>query len=159
MELRHQVLNGLQTIEEAEIVAEAGQSGAITISTNLAGRGTDISVPDDALQLGGLHVIVAECQLSGRMDLQLIGRCARQGNPGTAQVFVSADDTLISRFGPWLAEAILRECNNHQEATTDFTSALRRLQLAAEKQQFRSRVELLRKDMSRDSLFGLTASK
>lgn len=146
----------MQTAEEAEIVANAGKCKAITISTNLAGRGTDISVPQRALEIGGLHVIVAECQLSSRMDRQLIGRSARQGNPGTAQMFFSAEDTLIVRFGTWLADAIRREAGPNAEANTDFSSALRQLQLAAEKQQFRARVELLGKDISRDSLVGVT---
>ena len=152
--LPYQLLNGLQTAEEAEIVAQAGQAAAITISTNLAGRGTDISVPKNVLAMGGLHVIVAECQLSGRMDRQLMGRCARQGNPGSAQLFVSADDALLKRFGTWLSNAIRRESGIDGEANVDFTKALHRIQQVAEKQQFLSRAELLRQDIARDSLFG-----
>ena len=157
--ISYQLLNGLQTVEEAKIVSAAGKRNAVTISTNLAGRGTDISVDEDVLKLGGLHVIVAECQLSSRMDRQLVGRCARQGNPGTAQTFVSAEDTLVARFGSWLADAIVREAGPDGEARADFSGALRRLQQAAEKQQFRGRVELLKKDMSRDNLFGVSSSK
>ena len=97
-----QLLNGLQSAEEADIVGAAGQGNAVTIATNLAGRGTDIPVPEEVLDRGGLHVIVAECQLSSRMDRQLIGRGARQGNPGSAQTFVSAEDALIQRYGAWL---------------------------------------------------------
>ena len=153
-QLPYQLLNGLQSAEEADVIAEAGQRGAITIATNLAGRGTDISVPADLLQQGGLHVIVAECQLSSRMDRQLIGRGARQGNPGTAQIFVSSEDALIQRFGDWLGTAMRRDADEHGEARADYSTALRRLQTAAEKQQFRARAELLRKDIARDSLFG-----
>lgn len=156
--LPYQLLNGLQTEEEASIISVAGQIGAITIATNLAGRGTDISLPDEALAIGGLHVIVAECQLSGRMDRQLIGRGARQGNPGAAQTYVSAEDMLIERFGQWLGDAIRREANADGEAVFDYSKALRRLQLAAEKQQFQARAELLRKDIARDSLFGNDSS-
>lgn len=156
--LPYQLLNGLQTEEEANIISAAGQIGAITIATNLAGRGTDISIPNEALKTGGLHVIVAECQLSGRMDRQLIGRGARQGNPGVAQTYVSAEDMLLERFGQWLGDAIRREANESGEAVFDYSKALRRLQLAAEKQQFQARAELLRKDIARDSLFGNESS-
>ncbi len=152
--LPYQLLNGLQTAEEASVIAQAGQASAITISTNLAGRGTDISVPKPVLEAGGLHVIVAECQLSGRMDRQLIGRCARQGNPGAAQAFVSAEDPLLIRFGRWLSNAIIRESDSSGEAHADFSKPLTRLQRAAEKQQFLARAELLKQDISRDSLFG-----
>jgi preprotein translocase subunit SecA len=152
--LPFELLNGLQTAEEAHIIAAAGQPGAITISTNLAGRGTDINVPPASLQTGGLHVIVAECQLSGRMDRQLIGRCARQGQPGSAQMFVSADDALLMRYGDWLSKAIRREAGRDGEAPTDILQPLKRLQLTAEKQQFLMRAELLRQDLSRDVLFG-----
>ena len=102
----HQLLNGLQNAREAEIIARAGTPETVTIATNLAGRGTDIALTPEVRAAGGLHVIVAECQTSGRMDRQLIGRCARQGDPGSAQIFVSAEDTLIRDFGPWLASAI-----------------------------------------------------
>lgn len=153
--LAFHLLNGLQTAEEAEIVAQAGQHGAITIATNLAGRGTDINIPDAVQNAGGLHVIVAECQLSGRMDRQLVGRCARQGQPGSSQVFVSAEDSLIVRFGSWLGKAIQREAAVSGEADADFTKALIRLQKNAEKQQFFARAEMLRQDIARDSLFGV----
>ncbi len=147
-----EVLNGLQDATEADIVARAGQPGAITIATNLAGRGTDILLHSDVKAAGGLHVIVAECQTSSRMDRQLIGRCARQGDPGSAQVFVSADDTLIRHFGPWLAAAMQRESNGSGEVEIDFTSQLRRIQASAERQSYASRIHMLQKDISRDSL-------
>ncbi len=153
--LTYHLLNGLQNAEEAEIVAGAGQRMAITIATNLAGRGTDIQVPEDALALGGLHVIVAECQLSGRMDRQLIGRCARQGEPGSAQIFVSAEDTLLKRFGKWLADAIRRDADADCETRADSSKPLRRIQQAAEKHHYLGRAELLRQDITRDTLFGL----
>ncbi len=154
--LEFELLNGLQTSEEADIVALAGQRSAITISTNLAGRGTDIAISGEVHDLGGLHVIVAECQLSDRMDRQLVGRCARQGQPGSAQTFVSAEDAVIVRFGAWLGDAIRREAGDAEEAQADFSKPLARLQKAAEKQQFLARAELLRQDIARDSLFGET---
>ena len=87
---------------EAEIVAQAGQPGAITIATNMAGRGTDIRLAEATRQAGGLHVIVAGLQASPRTDRQLIGRTARQGDPGSWQEFLSFDDEL---FEPWNPEA------------------------------------------------------
>ncbi|MCR9199921.1 MAG: helicase-related protein [Planctomycetaceae bacterium] len=152
-----QLLNGLQNEEEADIVHRAGELRAITIATNLAGRGTDIPVARVVLERGGLHVVVAECQLSSRMDRQLVGRGARQGNAGSAETFVSAEDTLIQRYGGWLGAAICREAGATGEADVDFSRQLRRLQGAAEKLQFHARAELLRRDISRDNLFGNAA--
>lgn len=149
-----QVLNGLQTAEEADIVAQAGQRGAITIATNLAGRGTDIRLSDEVKSLGGLHVVVAECQLSSRMDRQLVGRCSRQGDPGSAQAFVSAEDLLLTRYGAWLSAAILREADEDGEARSDLTAQLLRIQATAEKQGFLGRCELLRQDEQRDTMLG-----
>lgn len=148
----HQILNGVQTREEAQIVAEAGQPGAITIATNLAGRGTDIILGTGVATAGGLHVIVAECQLSGRMDRQLIGRCARQGDPGSAQKFVSAQDSLLKRHGDWLCEAIERDADENEEAHSGFTAQLNRIQVSAELLQYQGRRELLRRDSEREML-------
>ncbi len=147
-----ELLNGIQNADEAEIVSKAGQPGAITIATNLAGRGTDIALHEDVRQRGGLHVIVTECQTSGRMDRQLIGRCARQGDPGSAEILVSAEDTLVVQYGPWLANALCREADQNAEVHADFTSQLNRIQAAAERQQYAARVNMLRRDIARDSL-------
>ena len=105
------LLNALKHKEEAEIVAAAGQRYAITIATNMAGRGTDIKLGDGIAELGGLHVIATERHESGRIDRQLIGRCARQGDPGSARVFISIEDDLMQRFLPspgrrWISSAI-----------------------------------------------------
>lgn len=149
-----ELLNGLQTTEEADIISRAGQRSAITIATNLAGRGTDIVISEAVRQIGGLHVIAAECQLSSRMDRQLTGRSGRQGAPGSAQIFVSADDILLKTRGPWLSEVIRREADKSGETRRDFSRAIARVQKAAEKQQYASRVALLRHDMAVDELFG-----
>ena len=144
---RHlQILNGLQSSDEADIVAAAGLSGAITIATNLAGRGTDIHVSDDVCVLGGLHVVVAECQLSGRMDRQLVGRAARQGNPGAAQMFVSADDVLLQQHGLWLAQALRREADMFGECSESFDSGLAIVQKAAETAHRNARLDLLKRE-------------
>lgn len=98
------LLNAKQDAEEAATVAQAGRRGAVTIATNMAGRGTDIPLGPGAAAAGGLHVIGAERQQSGRLDRQLAGRGARQGDPGSAQFFISPDDELISRFKPELGD-------------------------------------------------------
>jgi preprotein translocase subunit SecA len=86
------------------------------------------------------------------MDRQLIGRCARQGDPGSAEVLVSAEDTLVAQYGPWLANALCREADQNAEVHADFTSQLNRIQAAAERQQYAARVNMLRRDIARDSL-------
>ncbi|BBM83414.1 hypothetical protein [Candidatus Uabimicrobium amorphum] len=91
----HKVLNAKYDQEEADIVAVAGQAGSITIATNMAGRGTDIPLGEGVPEMGGLFVIAAERNDSKRIDRQLVGRCARQGQPGTAQFFISFEDDLI----------------------------------------------------------------
>jgi preprotein translocase subunit SecA len=101
----HRVLNATQTAQEASIVAEAGQKGKITVATNMAGRGTDIKLARGVADLGGLHVIATEPHGSGRVDRQLFGRAARQGDPGCAQMFASAADDLFVRHTPRLRSA------------------------------------------------------
>ncbi len=98
----HRVLNATQTAQEASIVSEAGQMGKITVATNMAGRGTDIKLARGVAELGGLHVISTEPHGSGRVDRQLFGRAARQGDPGWAQMFACAADDLFIRHTPRL---------------------------------------------------------
>ena len=96
--LPFELLNAVRHAEEARIIARAGEPGRITIATNMAGRGTDIRLGEGVPAMGGLHVIIAETNESGRIDRQLAGRCGRQGDPGSVSVFVSAEDGLIKRF-------------------------------------------------------------
>ena len=98
--IAHQVLNALQDNEEAACVARAGQAGIVTVTTNMAGRGTDIQLDDAARAAGGLHVIAALANRSRRIDRQLVGRAARHGDPGSAEVVVSLDDLLLRRCWP-----------------------------------------------------------
>jgi len=97
----HNVLNAKQdrAKKEADIVAEAGQKGAVTIATNMAGRGTDIKISDEVRELGGLAIIGSERHESRRIDLQLRGRAGRQGDPGESQFYVSLEDELMRLFG------------------------------------------------------------
>jgi preprotein translocase subunit SecA len=93
----HDVLNAHRIAEEAEIVAKAGEQDKVTVSTNMAGRGTDIKIADEIRQLGGLHVICTEMHESARIDRQLIGRCGRQGDPGTFRQYLSLEDELLRK--------------------------------------------------------------
>jgi preprotein translocase subunit SecA len=95
----HSVLNAKNHMHEAEIVARAGQRGAVTVSTNMAGRGTDIKLGSGVADLGGLCVIATERHESRRIDRQLRGRCARQGDPGESKFFISFEDNLMRNFG------------------------------------------------------------
>jgi len=105
--LKHALLNAKQDQFEAAVIALAGQAGRITVATNMAGRGTDIRLGPDTLQAGGLHVILTEYHESQRIDRQLYGRCARQGDPGSCSVFVSLEDDIFSTHAPW-AQALAR---------------------------------------------------
>ncbi|WP_291838718.1 translocase [Limimaricola sp.] len=105
--LAHVVLNARQDAQEAEIVAQAGTAGQITVATNMAGRGTDIPVSPAVEARGGLHVILTEFHTSARIDRQLIGRTARQGQRGSAAAFVSLEDPLFVDMAPRLT-ALLR---------------------------------------------------
>ncbi|MGV3771767.1 MAG: preprotein translocase subunit SecA, partial [Verrucomicrobiales bacterium] len=96
--LNYRLLNAVRHQEEAQIIADAGQRGRITSATNMAGRGTDIKLGPSVAEVGGLHVIATERHESGRVDRQLFGRSARQGDPGSAQAFVSIDDELLRRY-------------------------------------------------------------
>jgi preprotein translocase subunit SecA len=106
-DIPHRVLNALQTADEADLVARAGGPGAVTVATNMAGRGTDIPVDPAVIANGGLHVVLTEWHESARIDRQLFGRCARQGDPGSCRAIVSLQDEIIQRhasvMGRWLA--------------------------------------------------------
>ena len=107
--LTHTVLNARNVASEAEIVAAAGGRNQITVSTNMAGRGTDIKLGDGVEELGGLHVICTELHDSARIDRQLVGRCGRQGDPGTWRQFLAVDDDiLVEGYGPKRAKRIGR---------------------------------------------------
>ena len=107
--LDHTVLNAKQNEKEAEIVAHAGKRGAITIATNMAGRGTDIKLEAGVADLGGLYVVGTTRHQSRRIDRQLRGRCARQGDPGTSKFYVSFEDTLLRLFASPRLTTILQK--------------------------------------------------
>ena len=98
IKIPHNVLNAKYHQQEAEIVAEAGQKGAVTIATNMAGRGTDIKLGEGVAELGGLLVLGTERHESRRIDRQLRGRCSRQGDPGHSKFYISLEDDLMRLF-------------------------------------------------------------
>lgn len=106
--LEHTVLNAKNHAKEAEIIAAAGQPGAITVATNMAGRGTDIKLGDGVAEKGGLHVIGTTRHQSRRIDRQLRGRCARQGDPGASKFYVSFEDELMRLFSSPKLTALLQ---------------------------------------------------
>ncbi len=95
LSIEHQLLNARNHAREAEIVADAGQPGRVTVATNMAGRGTDIALQGDSDDRGGLHVVCGELHAATRIDRQLIGRCARQGDPGSYRQFLSLEDDIL----------------------------------------------------------------
>src|SRR5690625_3594383 len=97
--VKHNVLNAKNHYREAEIIENAGQKNAVTIATNMAGRGTDIKLGEGVVELGGLAVIGTERHESRRIDNQLRGRAGRQGDPGLSQFYLSMEDELMRRFG------------------------------------------------------------
>ena len=147
-DLEHQVLNAVRHKEEAQIVAAAGGRGEITVATNMAGRGTDIKLGRGVADLGGLHVIATDRHEAGRIDRQLFGRAARQGDPGSAQAIVSLEDELVRRHGPHASAALRRR---HGQTDHEISSPLtRRLfdatQNRAERQALAQRKAVLRTD-------------
>lgn len=150
--VRYQLLNGKQDEEEATIIAGAGRAATITIATNMAGRGADIRIDDRAKQMGGLHVISAQRHVSSRIDRQLIGRCARQGAPGSCQFFVSADDELFVNHGQLLARRMKRLAPHGGEIDRNLDPLVREVQRQAEKILTSNRQFLARRDEQRMDL-------
>ncbi len=105
--LAHAVLNARNDRAEAEIVARAGQRGAVTVATNMAGRGTDIALGAGLAELGGLHVLCCQFNAARRIDRQLAGRCARQGDPGSVETWLAADAPLFRQVLPGALRRLL----------------------------------------------------
>ncbi len=147
--IQHKVLNAKYHEIEAEIVAEAGQHGAVTIATNMAGRGTDIKLDDDAKAAGGLKIIGTERHESRRIDNQLRGRSGRQGDPGESKFFICLEDDLIRLFG---SEKLMNMFNtlgvpeNEEIQHKMLTSAIEKAQMKIESNNFGIRKNLLEYD-------------
>ena len=144
--LKHEVLNAKNHEREADIIAQAGQKGAITIATNMAGRGTDIKLGEGVRELGGLCVIGTERHESRRIDNQLRGRSGRQGDPGMSQFFVSFDDDLMRRFGTEkIKEMLIRVGFGDDQAirSKSFTRTIEQAQRKVEGNNYDTRKSLL----------------
>ncbi len=146
------LLTGKHDADEAGVIARAGAPGAVTITTGLAGRGTDIAISDASLAAGGLHVIIAERQHSSRVDRQLAGRCARQGQPGSIQAYASADDWLLGRFSPRIASWLRGQPHVNGEVAVACDDAVVDSQRRAEVWSAEQRRLLLAADLARENL-------
>ncbi len=145
----HQLLNAKQHAREAEIVAQAGQEGAVTIATNMAGRGTDIVLGEGVKDLGGLYIIGTERHESRRIDNQLRGRSGRQGDPGASCFYVSLDDDLMRIFGSDRVSNMLQRLGLQEGEAIEhpwITKALERAQRTVEGHNFDIRKHLLEYD-------------
>jgi preprotein translocase subunit SecA len=147
--ITHHVLNAKHHQREAEIVKEAGQPGRVTISTNMAGRGTDIVLGPGVAEKGGLHVIGSERHEARRIDNQLRGRCARQGDPGSSKFFLSLEDDLLRRFASERVSNILKRLGMKEGEEISHpwvTRSIARAQKKVELYHFEIRKNLLEYD-------------
>lgn len=147
--IKHQVLNAKQHQREAEIVAEAGKPGTVTIATNMAGRGTDIKLTPESRAAGGLAIVGTERHESRRVDRQLRGRSGRQGDPGTSQFFVSLEDNLMRLFMPERITRIMDKLGLKEGEVIQHsmvTSSIERAQKKVEENNFGIRKRLLEYD-------------
>lgn len=146
-DIPHRVLNARHDASEADAVAQAGQFGRITIATNMAGRGTDIKLAPEVEARGGLHVILTEFHESARVDRQLFGRSARQGNPGSVEAMVCLADELFTRYNPTLTRLGSRLwCTEGRWAKYLFRFFVYLTQNKAERHQRRIRLDTLSSD-------------
>jgi preprotein translocase subunit SecA len=147
--IKHQVLNAKQHQREAEIVAEAGKPGTVTIATNMAGRGTDIKLTTESRAAGGLAIIGTERHESRRVDRQLRGRSGRQGDPGTSHFYVSLEDNLMRLFMPERIARIMDKLGLKEGEVIQHsmvTSSIERAQKKVEENNFGIRKRLLEYD-------------
>ena len=147
--IKHTVLNAKQHAKEAEIVAMAGQMGAVTISTNMAGRGTDIVLGPGVKELGGLHILGTERHESRRIDNQLRGRSGRQGDPGSSRFYLSLEDDLMRLFGSERISGIMARLGMEEGEPIEsgiITKAIESAQRKVEGRNFEIRKQLLQYD-------------
>ncbi len=158
--LAHRTLNAVHHKMEADIIADAGRHGGITVATNMAGRGTDIRLKKNVAGRGGLHVIATEHHEAGRIDRQLYGRCARQGDPGSTQAFVSLGDELLQQYAGLFSHLLVRYFKNpNREIPVRFSQWLvRQAQQRAERAALRQRKNVLHTDKWMDEHLGFTGN-
>ena len=145
----HNVLNAKYHEKEAAIVAQAGQMGQVTIATNMAGRGTDIVLGEGVAELGGLHIIGTERHESRRIDNQLRGRCARQGDPGSARFYLSLEDDLMRIFGSDNIKTMMDKLGMEEDEPIEnkmVTRSIESAQKRVEERNFNIRKQVLQYD-------------
>lgn len=159
--IEHQLLNAVQHASEAQIIANAGRQGSITVTTNMAGRGTDIKLGQGVAERGGLHVIATQCFSARRIDRQLAGRCSRQGDPGSTQTFISLEDELICKHGPLVASIVRRlpGCRHREISSGFWRRWIHRIQRRAEGAAYRMRRSVLAADNWLDQQLGFAAKE
>jgi preprotein translocase subunit SecA len=145
LDLEHAVLSAEQNANEAAIVAQAGQRGRITVATNMAGRGTDIRLGEGVARAGGLHVVMSEMHEAGRIDRQLAGRCARQGDPGSWEAIFSREDPLLHKHVPGGVRHLVRRLPSCIRSAVERT-LIQAVQRRAERLHARTRRVLMRAD-------------
>ncbi len=151
--ITHQVLNAEQTEREAEIVARAGQPGAVTVATNMAGRGTDIRLGPGVAEAGGLHVIGTERHEAERIDRQLVGRAGRQGDPGSAQFMLSLEDQLLEGLGQRRRdELVALGRRGGQRDWNAYAPLFRTAQRRVERRHYKQRLDLKNYDRQRQEM-------
>ena len=136
--IAHNVLNAKFHEKEAEIIADAGQFGAVTIATNMAGRGTDIVLGEGVPALGGLHIIGTERHESRRIDNQLRGRCARQGDPGSTRFYLSLEDDLMRLFGSDNISGIMDKLGMEEDEPIEHSLVTKSIESAQKKVESRN---------------------
>jgi preprotein translocase subunit SecA len=147
-----QVLNANEIEREAEIVSLAGQKGQITVATNMAGRGTDVKLEDSIRAIGGMMVICTELHDAARIDRQLIGRCGRQGDPGTYRQYLALDDDILRNgFGLKAADRY-QEIGKTKQFNNAYARLFRRAQRKVERKHFRDRMALLYHEKERTKI-------
>src|SRR5918999_643517 len=145
----HNVLNAKQHEREAEIIAEAGERGAVTIATNMAGRGTDIKLGEGVSELGGLYVLGTEHHESRRIDNQLRGRSGRQGDPGESRFYLSFEDDLLRLFGGDRMQGVIERIGLEEDVPIEagmISNSVRRAQEQVESRNFQARKRILEYD-------------
>ena len=158
-DIKHCVLNARQDKDEAEAIGKAGQAGCITVATNMAGRGTDIKLSLEVKEKGGLHVILTEFHESARVDRQLFGRSARQGDPGSVEAIVCLEDELFSRYAPFLSQRFIKVwigSGKHRAAL--FRILVRYAQAKAERHHRNIRLETMKRDQKWLQALGFVGS-
>jgi preprotein translocase subunit SecA len=151
--IEHQVLNANNVAQEADIVAEAGHYGRVTVATNMAGRGTDVKLTDDVEARGGMHVICTEFHDAARIDRQLIGRCGRQGDNGSYRQYLSLDDDILKNgLGPAKADRLKEHGESLAGSVDHYAKLFRKAQRKVERKHFRDRMVLMHHEKERKKM-------